>query len=53
MKKEEINVIAQLIAGMRDSAEKLDEMYKKGDRDGLASMKREILKLQKEIDKRL
>ena len=49
MRKEEIGLIAQLLVGMRDAAEKLEEAYKKKDFELFNSAKKEILQFQTEI----
>ena len=51
MKKEEIGLIAQLLVGMKDSAEKLEEAYKKKDFEMLRSAKKEILQFQTEVNR--
>ena len=53
MKKEDISVIAQLLASMRDAVEELEIAYKKKDAEHLASAKREILEFQVSIEKLL
>lgn len=49
MKKESVGLIAQLLDGMRDALEKLEDAYKRRDDEMLVSAKREILQFQAEI----
>ena len=51
MEKERIVLIAQLLTGMKDAIEKLEEAVKKEDYENLASAKKEILQFQVEIKK--
>lgn len=51
MKKEEISVIAQLLVGMKDAVEKLEEAYKKKDFGMLLSAKKEILQFQTDVER--
>ena len=51
MNKEDVTVLAQLQISLKEAARKLSLAYDKRDAEGLADAKREILKLQKEIDK--
>ena len=51
MIKEEINLAAQLLTGMKDAAERLEEAYGKGDAEMLAGVKKEILQFQSELKK--
>lgn len=53
MKKEDIATIAQLLSSMKDMLVKLESANKNRDMARLESIKREILNLQKEIDKLL
>jgi hypothetical protein len=53
MRKEDVSELAQLLTGMRESLGKLAEAYSEKDAEKLASIKKEILNLQKEIDKLL
>ena len=51
MEKERINLIAQLLGSMKDDMERLEEAYKKNDAEMLASLKKEILQFQAEINR--
>lgn len=51
MEKERITLIAQLLTGMKDGADKLEEAVKKEDYENLTSAKKEILQFQTEIKK--
>ena len=51
MKKEDIGLIAQLLEGMKDAAERLEEAYRKKDAETLISAKREILQFQAEVNR--
>ncbi len=51
MKKEEIGLIAQLLAGMKDAIERLENAYKKKDAETLVSAKKEILQFQAEVNR--
>lgn len=51
MKKEEIGLVAQLLVGMKDAAERLEEAHKKKDAAMLLSAKKEILQFQSEVEK--
>ena len=53
MKKEDVPVLAQLLTGIKDALEKLEEAEKKKDGEELAIAKREILSFQKKIDEML
>jgi hypothetical protein len=50
MRKEGVNEIAQILTGMRESLGKLGEAYSEKDAEKHASIKKEILNIQKEID---
>ena len=50
MKKEEIAIVAQLLTGMKDSIEKLEEAKRKRDLEGFDEAKKELLNFQKQID---
>lgn len=50
MKKEEIAIVAQLLTGMKDSIEKLEEARRKKDLEGFDEAKRELINFQKQID---
>jgi len=49
MKKEEINLIAQLLTSMKDALDKLEEAEKKQDTEKMVFVKKEILNLQQQI----
>ena len=53
MEKEDITLVAQLLTGIKDALDKLEEAEKKKDADNLAAAKREILNFQEQIDKLL
>ena len=53
MKKEEINLIAQLLIGIKDAIAKLEAAEKKNDSEKILAAKREILNFQRQIDKLL
>ena len=50
MEKEDITLMAQLLTGIKDALEMLEEAEKKKDAEKLASAKKEILNFQKQID---
>jgi len=50
MEKEEIMLVAQLLTGMKDAIEKLEEAKKKKDPELLNAAKKEILNFQKQIN---
>lgn len=53
MKKEDIAIIAQLLATMKDVALELESAEKRKDFDSVNKAKKEILDLQKQVDKML
>lgn len=53
MKREEIIALAQLLTGIKDAIDKLEKAKKSRDMEMMANAKREILALQKEVEKRL
>ncbi len=53
MEKEDIVLIAQLLTGMKDAVEMLEEAQRKKDMEKLNAAKREILNFQKQIDELL
>jgi hypothetical protein len=53
MQKEEINLIAQLLMGIKDALDKMKFSQKENDLQGVIAAKREILNFQKQIDKLL
>ena len=50
MQKEEINLIAQLLTGIKDALDNLEKACKKKDMEMMANAKKEILNFQKQID---
>lgn len=50
MQKEEINLIAQLLTGIKDALDNLEKAQKKKDMEMMASAKKEILNFQEQID---
>lgn len=53
MKEEDINLIAQILIGMKDSLDKLEDAEKNRDAEKLALAKKEILNFQTQITKLL
>lgn len=53
MKREEIIAIAQLLTGIKDATDKLEKAKRSKDMETMAAAKKEILSLQKEVEKRL
>lgn len=51
MEKEDITLIAQLLSGIKDAIEKLQDAEKKKDIERLNAAKREIQNFQSQIDK--
>lgn len=51
MEKEDIAVLAHVLTGMKEAAEKLQKAEKKKDFEDFSAAKNEILKLKMEIDK--
>ena len=51
MNMEEVILLAQLLNSLREDIEKLDAYYRNRDLENLNAIKREILILQKEVDK--
>ena len=49
MQKEDITLLAQLLTGMKDAVDRLEEAHKKGDVEQLAAAKKEILSFQKQV----
>lgn len=50
MRKEDIALVAQLLTGMRDALNKLEEAQRKKDLEKANAAKREILYFQSQID---
>lgn len=53
MKKEDVAVIAHLLTGMKDAAEKLEEAQKEKDLEMVSKIKKEIMNFQRQIDELL
>ena len=53
MNKEDVKIIAQLLSGMKNSALKLEEAYKKKDFEELNNAKKEIIYFQSKIEELL
>ena len=53
MKKEDIAVLAQLLATMKDVALQLENSQKNKDYESVNKAKKELLELQKQVDKML
>ena len=51
MEKDDITLIAQLLTGIKDVIEKIEEAKKKKDVEKLNDAKKEILNFQNQIDK--
>jgi hypothetical protein len=51
MEKEDITLIAQLLTGIKDAIEKLQDAEKKKDLEKLNAAKKEIINFQAQIDK--
>jgi len=51
MEKEDITLIAQLLTGIKDAIEKMQDAEKRKDLEKLNAAKREILNFQSQIDK--
>lgn len=51
MEKEDITLIAQLLTGIKDAIDKLQEAMKKRDLEKINAAKREISNFQEQIDK--
>jgi hypothetical protein len=50
MKKEDVTLLAQLLSGMDEAVERLSKAQKKKDLEEVASIKREIINFQKQIE---
>ena len=50
MKKEEISILAQLLSGMKDALEGLEEADRRGDVERISEAKKEIKNFQNQID---
>ena len=53
MERKNLPVLTRLLVQMKQSAVKLEEAYKNKDVEHLAMVKKEILELQKKVDKLL
>lgn len=53
MEKDELAVIAQLLNAMNEACDKLSDAYKKGDMQDLAAARKEIMRIQEEINSRI
>ena len=53
MEKEDVLLIAQLLTGMKDALEKLEEAHRRKDVEKLNLAKKEILNFQKQISELL
>jgi len=51
MEKEDITLIAQLLSGIKDAIDKLQDAERKKDIERLNAAKKEILNFQSQIDK--
>jgi hypothetical protein len=49
MEKEEIIIIAQLLTGLKDAVDRLDEAHRRKDLEKLNAAKKEILNFQKQL----
>ncbi len=49
MKKEDIVILGQLLASMKDAVGELEKAQDEGDMEKLSSAKKEIMKFQKKI----
>ena len=50
MKKEDINLIAQLLSGIKEALEKLEYAQRRKDMEEMTAAKQEILNFQAQID---
>jgi hypothetical protein len=50
MEKEEVLLVAQLLAGIKDAIERMEDAWKRKDVENLNAAKKEILNFQKQID---
>ncbi|MDO8459734.1 MAG: hypothetical protein Q7S74_01360 [Nanoarchaeota archaeon] len=53
MKKEMVVILAQLLTGIKDAMERIEEAQRNKDAEELAEAKLEILRFQKKIDELL
>lgn len=51
MRKEDVNELAQILTGIKETLGKLEAAYNERDAEKLLRVKKEILELQKEVDK--
>lgn len=50
MKKEDVNLLAQLLTGMKEAVETLENAKKRNDLELMAAAKKEILEFQTQIN---
>ena len=50
MDEKDVMLLAQLLSAMKDLASKLENSYRNRDMEGLEGLKKEIIKLQTQID---
>ncbi len=50
MERDKITLLAQLLSGMREAVEKLEDARRDSDLNSFNSVKKEILRFQKRID---
>jgi hypothetical protein len=53
MEREQIAILAQLLTGIKDSTEKLEEAKGNKDIEGFSAAKKEIISFHKQIDQML
>jgi len=53
MEKEDITLLAQLLTGMKDALDKIEEAQRRNDSENFLLVKKEMLGFQKQIAKRL
>ncbi len=53
MKKEDVSLLAQLLASMKDAVNKLESAYRINDMEKLSAAKTEIMLFQKRVDELL
>jgi hypothetical protein len=51
MEKEDVTLVAQLLTGIKDAADRLQEAERKKDLEKMKAAKKEILNFQSQIDK--
>lgn len=50
MKREDISLLAQLLASMKDAVNKLENAYRINDMEKLSAAKTEIMRFQKRVE---